>query len=100
MTREQLDALWAERRNWKWGVYYCKEDPRVVVPKRARWMGWTINFARPTAVPVLVLFLGILIIPLVVAKWAGMKDQGILIVAAMAIVALWMTCVYMASRRI
>jgi len=48
-----LEALWKSPQNWKWGVYFCKEDPRVIVPKRQKWMGWTINFARPSAWPTL-----------------------------------------------
>jgi len=38
--------------NWKLGVFYfCREDPRMIVPKRLRGLGWTLNFARPLAVP-------------------------------------------------
>jgi hypothetical protein len=59
---EILEALWRSPENWKWGgIYFCKEDPRVIVPKRQKWMGWTINFARPSAWPTLfalVLFTG------------------------------------------
>lgn len=44
------DQLHADPTNWKWGVFYfCRADPRVLVPKRIRGLGWTINFARPTA---------------------------------------------------
>lgn len=48
MTKEELEILWKDRNNWRWGaVYYCKKDPRVVVPKRFKWTGWTMNFAYP-----------------------------------------------------
>ena len=45
MTREELEACWKDPQNRKWGVYYCKADPRVIVPKRLKGLGWTIKFA-------------------------------------------------------
>ena len=27
-------------------VYVCKDDPRLIVPKRPKWGGWTLNFAH------------------------------------------------------
>jgi len=48
MGREQIDKLWKDKANWKWGVVYsCSEDPRVIVPRRWRWGGWTLNFSHP-----------------------------------------------------
>jgi len=33
--------------HYKWGIFYFNpDDPRVIVPKRAQWMGWTMNFAN------------------------------------------------------
>jgi uncharacterized membrane protein len=56
VTREELERHWAKSENWSGaGFYYCPEDPRVIVPKRRPTMGWTINFAHPLAVPVLLL---------------------------------------------
>ena len=26
-----------------WGIYHDSSDPRLFVPKRRAWMGWTIN---------------------------------------------------------
>ncbi|HTC22753.1 MAG TPA: DUF5808 domain-containing protein [Gemmatimonadales bacterium] len=50
MTPEELDRLWRDPRCWSpIGIYRCPADPRVVVPKRVRWAGWTLNFARPSA---------------------------------------------------
>lgn len=50
MEREQIEKLWKEKTNWKWGVIYCcAEDPRVIVPRRWRWGGWTLNFRHPKA---------------------------------------------------
>ncbi len=33
--------------NYKWGIFYFNpKDRRIVVPKRSRVMGWTLNFAN------------------------------------------------------
>ncbi len=50
MNREQLDILWRDKGNWTLGVIYrCREDPRVIVSRRWRWGGWTLNFGHPKA---------------------------------------------------
>jgi hypothetical protein len=51
VSREELERLWAEPRNWGW-VYRCALDPRVIVPRRRRWMGWTIDFANERKIAV------------------------------------------------
>ncbi len=48
MRRDVFERLWCDPNHWRAGmVYYCPEDPRVIVPRRLRWMGWTMNFAHP-----------------------------------------------------
>jgi uncharacterized membrane protein len=48
-------------RNYKLGIfYYNTEDPRTIVPKRHRMMGYQMNFARPINV-----FLALLILVLI-----------------------------------
>jgi uncharacterized membrane protein len=32
-------------------------DPRIIVPKRTRWRGWTLNFGRPATWLILALLL-------------------------------------------
>jgi len=40
---------------WKWGMfYYNPYDPRIMVPKRIPWMGWTLNFAQPGTIILIV----------------------------------------------
>ena len=52
---------WQKDENWggsKWGeVYFNKKDPRIIVPKRIKWMGWTVNLAHTAGV---LLFVGAL----------------------------------------
>ena len=34
--------------NYRWGIFYFNpRDPRIILPKRIRAMGWTLNFANP-----------------------------------------------------
>jgi uncharacterized membrane protein len=36
--------------NYKYGIFYFnKNDNRVIVPKRAKFLGWTFNFAHPVS---------------------------------------------------
>src|SRR4051812_18614150 len=47
-TRKTMAELHADPRHWKLAIFYvCREDPRVLVPKRIRGLGWTVNLARP-----------------------------------------------------
>ena len=40
---------WENLDNWTLpvGFYFSKKDSRVMVPKRAKWMGWTFNLGQP-----------------------------------------------------
>ncbi len=41
---------WNNENNWKFhSIYNCKDDPRLIVPKKRRWAGWTFNFAHRSA---------------------------------------------------
>ncbi|MCE9610765.1 MAG: DUF5808 domain-containing protein [Chthoniobacter sp.] len=58
MSNHALDHFRCDPTNWKLGIFYfCRADQRMIVPKRIRGLGWTLNFARPLAVP----FLGFLV---------------------------------------
>lgn len=100
MTREELDVLFSKPEHWKWEcLYYCPEDPRIVVPKRVRWMGWTINFARPLALP----FLAALIASMLVAVWVMERfihgDLARWLVLVLIIAGLVALCAWMANPR-
>lgn len=48
--KQPFEALWRDPAHWKFHlVYVCAADPRIVVPERHRWMGWTFNFAHRSA---------------------------------------------------
>jgi hypothetical protein len=58
VTRDKLAQLCRDPANWKRGlIYSCKDDPRIVVPKKQKWRGWTINFAHRRATPTLILMI-------------------------------------------
>ena len=83
MTHDELDRLWATRSNWSI-VYRCADDPRVIVPRRRRWMGWTINFAHPLAWPVLFLCVAIAVGPFLVLLRFGFVSVPLLVAVLMA----------------
>ena len=49
------DMLWRNPAHWTTWGYNCKDDPRVIVPKRNPTMGWTMNWAHPNAIPMTLL---------------------------------------------
>ena len=62
MTPEEIEKLWMDPRNTSWGVYFCREDPRLIVPNRIKWLGWTLNFGHRWAISViLLLFVAVLV---------------------------------------
>jgi uncharacterized membrane protein len=70
MNKEELQKLWEDERHWGhgWlGGYFCKEDPRLVVPKR-RLVGGTFNLAHRLAIPILTAIMVVLIL-LVLIGW-------------------------------
>jgi uncharacterized membrane protein len=57
--QNQLDRMRNNPDNYKWGIFYFNPgDPGIIVPKRNRWLGWTLNFANPYSYLVL---LGIIV---------------------------------------
>jgi Family of unknown function (DUF5808) len=65
--------------NWKLGViYYCEDDPRVIVSKRFRWSGYTVNFAHSHALLVLLAMIAAILAPF---SLAWLLEPPILFVA-------------------
>ena len=61
MSPPTFDPFRCDPDNWKLGcIYFCPADRRVIVPKRMRGFGWTLNFARPLALPFLVFMIALL----------------------------------------
>jgi len=72
MKPTPYDSCWNNSRNWKWGLFYvCKEDPRIIVPKRPAWTGRTLNFAHPKAYRVLLLTILAIAAPCAIPGFIG-----------------------------
>ncbi|MHC0442711.1 DUF5808 domain-containing protein [Flavobacterium sp. 3-210] len=64
-TQEDYDNWHKDPSNWFLGCfYYNPKDKRLMPPKRIEWMGYTINFANPYSVMLLLPFVIILILVL------------------------------------
>jgi hypothetical protein len=98
MTREEIEACWRDPRNYKWGIYYCKADPRAIVPKRYKWMGWTVNFARPSAIPWAGLAVAIVAVPLRIVTAQGAATSIVLLTAGAAIAVVCLLSAWLSSR--
>jgi uncharacterized membrane protein len=98
MTREEIENCWKDPQNWKWRVYYFKADPRVVVPRRLKWMGWTVNFARPSAIPLVGLIVVVVSVPLRVMIAKGAATSILLVTLGAAIAVVCFLCAWLSSR--
>ena len=99
MTRDEIEARWRDRSNYKWfGIYYCKADPRAIVPRRFKWMGWTVNFARPRAIPVTSLLVAIVVVPVLIVRALGAGTAVEWITGAASVVVLCLICAHLSSR--
>ena len=66
MKLSELNEIHASPSSWKVGfIYFAPRDPRLLVRKRIGTLGWTLNFARPLALPFL--------IATVLGFWIGMS---------------------------
>lgn len=62
--QEKLAHLWQDPKHWKWRlIYSCPQDPRIVVPERFRWMGYTLNFAHRSALLLAAVIVLVIIVP-------------------------------------
>jgi uncharacterized membrane protein len=57
-----------DSNNYKYGVFYYNEsDTRIIVPKRVKYLGWTLNFARPVSYLIMAGILAIVIVAMIFA---------------------------------
>lgn len=47
MDKVILETMTNNPENWKGPFYFNKKDYRILVPKRNKPMGYTLNFASP-----------------------------------------------------
>lgn len=54
------DRMIDDPTNYKWAIFYFNpKDSRILVPKRSRSMGWTLNFANIYSYLLLLAVIGI-----------------------------------------
>lgn len=47
-----------DKAHYIWNTFYFnRQDRRVLVPKRVRWFGFTVNFAQPSTYLVLLMII-------------------------------------------
>jgi hypothetical protein len=99
MRREEIENCWRDPKNYRWGlIYYCKADPRAIVPRRYKWMGWTANFARPSAIPVVGLLLAVLVVPILIMTAKGASTGIVLVTEGVAIAVVCFLCAYLSAQ--
>jgi hypothetical protein len=65
--------LWKDPDNWRLYIFYvCIKDPRIVVPKRFRVTGWTMNFAHWQSYLLLLAILAVVIVPIMLVEITGL----------------------------
>jgi uncharacterized membrane protein len=82
MSGPPHEAEWRDPSNWRAGwlrVYVAPRDPRVLVPMRPRWLGWTLNLGqrRTWALIVVVAALMAAIVALVATMLGAPGGSGI-----------------------
>lgn len=61
---DDFDGMRNDPENYKWGIFYFNpSDARIILPKRNKILGWTLNFASPYAYLIL---LGIILVAVVI----------------------------------
>lgn len=60
-VQQKYDEWHADPNNWKFGIFYFNpKDPRIMPPKKIKALGWTVNFANPASILIMLfLVLGI-----------------------------------------
>lgn len=66
MDKEEMRRCWDNDDYWSGGIYFCKQDPRLIIPKRPRWGGWTINFGHKWSTVTLIGIVGLPVLMLAV----------------------------------
>ncbi len=100
MTQEELDKLWRDPGSWRGFIYYCPEDPRLIVPMRTRWTGYSINHFRRGAILTLIAILTALVAPVLLL--VALEPPGNVIWTVVAflgsVVAITLACHWESTR--
>lgn len=68
-TQEDYNNWHKDPKNWYLGlIYFNPKDKRLLPPKRIKALGWTINFANPYSVLILIAILALIPLVLMLKK--------------------------------
>ena len=65
--------------------------------RHAKWMGWTVNVAHPSAIPVVLLLVSCVAVPITVERAMGVESSVVLLTLAVGIAVMCLLCVYLSS---
>ena len=98
MTPEEIEKVWRDEQNWKmWTFYYCKSDPRIVVPRRWKSLGWSLNYAHPGVVPFILFIFAIFFVPPFIAYLQGYGKLIRGVIIAFDIIVIFLLIDYLSS---
>jgi len=66
MKKNMIDSISDKLTYWNGGFYSNDKDSRILVPKSAPGIGWTLNFGNPKAVRLFIIIL-VLMVGMVIA---------------------------------
>ncbi len=100
MTGDNLEKLWGDNKNWPFpGIYYCKDDPRIVIPKQRKWAGFSLNWARPMAIPFLLGVFAVFGSPFFIEMYLGCSSPKTFVLTFLVILAVFIPFLkYMSTR--
>jgi len=97
MTREEIETCWKTHAIGS-GASIIARQIRERSYKASQVDGWTVNFARPSAIPVVLLSVAIVVVPLHIVTANGAGSGIELTTGAASITALCLVCAYLSSR--
>jgi hypothetical protein len=100
MNQQNPEELHTDPANWKWGIFYvCRADPRIIVPKRIRGLGWTINLGQPMALPFVMLLVAIAVGVVELSRALGATGDTMFAIKIALAVGIIGLCYYLAHRK-
>ena len=98
MNASNLNQMHADPDNWHLVFFYiCPADPRIVVKKRIGAMGWTLNFARPLAIPFLVILVAASYGVMRISDMLALGDTGYWIAVVLLILGIVSLCGWLSN---
>jgi Family of unknown function (DUF5808) len=99
MTYADLARFHSDPANWKLGIFYfCRSDPRILVPKRILGLGWTLNFGRPMAVPFFLSMIALIPCSAALARFLGAGSQTRFVIELLVVASVIAFCHHLSRR--